>query len=220
MVSETNHYARNAKFISIVFILYYYLDLRFVENVIRFGPLSYSIGNLSRLEVVSFFCLAYFAFRFHASNNEKMLDIFLRISSEVCSKYTRISPLLNFITIKYCHNHFESKDVSDYKIKVGKILSLQEIPEVYKFCMPEIDGGGYDNKKASKGLYVDYSVEPEVTSSIAIPDYKGRAKAGFLIGLLVYTSAFILFIKEDAFWDVLLTYVLLFVAILLLLWNI
>ncbi|WP_284892376.1 hypothetical protein [Cobetia amphilecti] len=220
MVSENNHYSRNAKFVSVLFVLYYYLDLSVIGDVIRLGPLSYSIGNVDGLSVVSFFSLVYFAFRFYVSSDADLLSRYLSYVGLACSKYTRTSPVLNSLSKSNCRRHVKRQDVSNYKIRLSEILRDESYIDNFEFGELTIYGGGYDRNRGSKGLYIDYEIEPKLDDLTRIQSYRARAKVNFFSSALLYFSAFILFfLKDDSFWDVLLTYVLLVIAFSLLIWN-
>ena len=104
MYSEPNHHSRNLKLISILFIVYWLLGLKLIDDNLNLPFIHYQITNPQLLKPLAILLLIYFAWRFHLSSQSKITSGYKNSRSIVFNSYTPNN--LKFLT---------SKCLKDYK---------------------------------------------------------------------------------------------------------
>lgn len=157
-INEPNHYARNLKFVSTLFILYWVLGLEPTSDEIRLAFINYKITNVNMLGWIAHIILFYVLWAFLVSNKHDFSrDFKIHFSNKWTNKNIKINKIkhLNKANNDYIANWKES-----YEAKYLKKVEQNSDGGIgpYRIELISFASGLNNNKPVTTKPYIRYIV--------------------------------------------------------------
>lgn len=206
-VMEDGNYARNAKTVAIMYIVFYALGLEMSDELIRLGPFAYKINNPEYMPVIGGLILFYFSWRFKVSKKQGVLNEY---HDQVKSVFRGIKEE------RYLNDALKAQARIDYlekhEAKHKKRLLAEAKEEIKDFHYEFNISLNFNDSlsRCARDMSIGYSaVYPAlsgVTNNFKSVRISVKGKEKFFVVVL---SGFKYVFNAETFWDVIVVYILL-----------